>query len=52
MYIVYAPLLNGSPTVLFEGKPAGTPNTGIFWRIINEDNVKAIFTSPNGSSRN
>jgi propionyl-CoA synthetase len=38
--------LNGSTTILYEGKPVGTPNAGIFWRIINEYNVKAIFTAP------
>ena len=45
-YIIYAPLLNGSTTILYEGKPVGTPNAGVFWRIINEYNVKAMFTAP------
>ena len=45
-YIIYAPLLNGSTTILYEGKPVGTPDAGVFWRIINEYNVKAIFTAP------
>ena len=45
-YIVYAPLLNGSTTILYEGKPVGTPNAGIFWRIVNEYKVKALFTAP------
>jgi propionyl-CoA synthetase len=45
-FIVYAPLLNGSTTILYEGKPVGTPNAGIFWRIVNEYNVKALFTAP------
>lgn len=45
-YIIYAPLLNGSTTVLYEGKPVGTPNAGIFWRIVNEYNVKVLFTAP------
>jgi len=45
-YIIYAPLLNGSTTVLYEGKPVGTPNAGIFWKLCNEYNVKALFTAP------
>ncbi|WP_237248994.1 AMP-binding protein, partial [Spelaeicoccus albus] len=45
-YIVYAPLLIGATTVLFEGKPVGTPDSGTFWRIISEYGVKAIFTAP------
>ena len=45
-YIVYAPLLNGSTTVLYEGKPVGTPNAGVFWRIVNDYNAKAMFTAP------
>ena len=45
-YIVYAPLLNGSTTILFEGKPVGTPDAGVFWRIISEHRVKALFTAP------
>ena len=45
-YIVYAPLLNGSTTILYEGKPGGTPNAGIFWRIVTDYKVKALFTAP------
>jgi propionyl-CoA synthetase len=45
-YIVYGPLLNGSTTILYEGKPVGTPNAGIFWRIVNEHNVRVLFTAP------
>ena len=45
-YIVYAPLFKGCTTVLFEGKPIGTPDAGTFWRIISEYNVKVLlFTS-------
>jgi propionyl-CoA synthetase len=45
-YIVYAPLLHGNTTVLFEGKPVGTPDAGAFWRVISENKVKALFTAP------
>jgi len=45
-YIVYAPLLAGCTTVLYEGKPVGTPDAGAFWRVISEHNVKALFTAP------
>ena len=45
-YIVYAPLLAGCTTVLFEGKPVGTPDAGTFWRVISEHNVVALFTAP------
>ncbi len=45
-YIVYAPLLHGCTTVLFEGKPIGTPDAGTFWRIISEYKVKVLFTAP------
>jgi len=45
-YIVYAPLLNGNTTVMFEGKPVGTPDAGAFWRVISEHKVKALFTAP------
>ncbi len=45
-YIVYAPLLNGNPTVLFEGKPVGTPDAGTFWRIVEKQEVAALFTAP------
>ncbi|GAB3566447.1 propionyl-CoA synthetase [Amycolatopsis endophytica] len=45
-YIVYAPLLVGATTVLYEGKPVGTPDAGAFWRVISEHGVKALFTAP------
>ena len=45
-YIVYAPLLAGCTTVLYEGKPVGTPDPGAFWRVIAEHGVKAMFTAP------
>lgn len=45
-YIVYAPLLHGATTVLFEGKPVGTPDPGAFWRVISEHNVSVLFTAP------
>jgi propionyl-CoA synthetase len=45
-YIVYAPLLTGATTILFEGKPVGTPDPGAFWRMIAEHGVKTLFTAP------
>jgi propionyl-CoA synthetase len=45
-YIVYAPLLAGCTTVLFEGKPVGTPDAGAFWRVIEQHHVTALFTAP------
>ena len=45
-YIVYAPLLAGCTTVLYEGKPVGTPDAGAFWRVVAEHKVKAMFTAP------
>ena len=45
-YIVYAPLLLGATTVLYEGKPVGTPDPGAFWRVAAEHRVKALFTAP------
>ena len=45
-YIVYAPLLAGCTTVLYEGKPVGTPDAGAFWRVIAEHGVKTMFTAP------
>jgi propionyl-CoA synthetase len=45
-YIVYAPLLKGCTTVLFEGKPVGTPDAGVFWRVISDHNIKTLFTAP------
>ncbi len=45
-YIVYAPLFKGATTIMFEGKPVGTPDAGTFWRVISEHKVKAMFTAP------
>jgi len=45
-YIVYAPLLQGCTTVLYEGKPVGTPDPGAFWRVISQHGVRAFFTAP------
>ncbi len=45
-YIVYAPLLKGCTTVLYEGKPVGTPDPGAFWRVISQHGVSALFTAP------
>ena len=45
-YIVYAPLLAGATTVLYEGKPVGTPDAGQFWRVVAEHGVKSLFTAP------
>lgn len=45
-YIVYAPLLAGNTSILFEGKPVGTPDAGVFWRVISEHKVAAMFTAP------
>jgi propionyl-CoA synthetase len=45
-YIVYAPLLHGCATVLYEGKPIGTPDPGAFWRVVEEYQVAAFFTAP------
>ena len=45
-YIVYAPLLAGATTVLYEGKPVGTPDAGQFWRVVAEHGVKVLFTAP------
>ncbi len=45
-YIVYAPLFKGATTILFEGKPVGTPDAGVFWRIISQHRVKCLFTAP------
>lgn len=47
-YIVYAPLFHRSTTVLYEGKPVGTPDAGAFWRVISQHKVKALFTAPTG----
>ncbi|SEV96601.1 propionyl-CoA synthetase [Cognatiyoonia koreensis] len=45
-YICYAPLIHGNTTVVFEGKPIGTPDAGTFWRVIEEHNVRSFFTAP------
>ena len=45
-YIVYGPLLHGCTTIIYEGKPIGTPDAGAFWRVISQHNVKALFTAP------
>lgn len=45
-YIIYGPLLYGCTTIIYEGKPIGTPDAGAFWRVINQHNVKVLFTAP------
>ena len=45
-YICYAPLLNGNTTIVYEGKPVGTPDPGAFWRVIAQHGVKVLFTAP------
>ncbi|OJJ10125.1 propionyl-CoA synthetase [Alphaproteobacteria bacterium AO1-B] len=45
-YIAYAPLLHGCTTIVFEGKPVGTPDAGTFWRVISEHSVTSLFTAP------
>ena len=45
-YIVYGPLFHGNTTVLYEGKPVGTPDAGAFWRVISQYGVKVLFTAP------
>jgi len=45
-YIVYAPLFKGCTSVFFEGKPVGTPDAGVFWRVISQHRVKCMFTAP------
>ena len=45
-YIVYAPLFKGCTTLLFEGKPVGTPDAGVFWRVISDYKIKSLFTAP------
>ena len=46
IFIVYGPLLRGATTVIFEGKPIGTPNAGKIWEIIEKYNIKAFYTAP------
>jgi len=50
-YIVYGPLLNGNTTVLYEGKPVGTPDAGAFWRVIEQYRVCTLFTAPTAIAR-
>ncbi|GGB32580.1 propionyl-CoA synthetase [Roseibium aquae] len=45
-YIVYGPLLHGCTTIVFEGKPVGTPDAGVFWRVISEHKIVSLFTAP------
>ncbi len=45
-YIVYGPLLHGNTTILYEGKPVGTPDAGAFWRVISQHKAKVMFTAP------
>lgn len=45
-YITYAPLFEGCTTIIYEGKPVGTPDAGAFWRVISEHKVRAMFTAP------
>src|SRR5262249_18790495 len=45
-YIVYAPLFHGCTTILYEGKPVGTPDAGAFWRVVSEHKVATLFTAP------
>ncbi|HUJ25674.1 MAG TPA: propionyl-CoA synthetase [Myxococcales bacterium] len=45
-YIVYAPLLNGNTTIMYEGKPVGTPDAGAFWRVVTQHQVQTLFTAP------
>jgi len=45
-YLVYAPLFHGNTTILYEGKPVGTPDAGAFWRVVSQHGVRALFTAP------
>ncbi len=45
-YIVYGPLIHGCTSVMYEGKPVGTPDAGAFWRVIDEHDVRVLFTAP------
>ncbi|MBX2879884.1 MAG: propionyl-CoA synthetase [Granulosicoccus sp.] len=45
-YIIYGPLFHGCTTILYEGKPVGTPDAGAFWRVIEQNKVKVLFTAP------
>src|SRR5438045_7363593 len=44
-YLVYGPLLNGNTTIVYEGKPVGTPDAGAFWRVISQHHAKELFTA-------
>src|SRR5258705_12880410 len=45
-YIIYAPLFHGATSIMYEGKPVGTPDAGAFWRVIAEHQAAALFTAP------
>ena len=45
-YIVYGPLIHGATSIMYEGKPVGTPDAGAFWRVISEHGAVALFTAP------
>lgn len=45
---VYAPLLRGATSIMYEGKPIGTPNAGILWRMIEDHKIKSVFIAPTG----
>ena len=45
-FVVYGPLLKGAATILYEGKPIGTPDAGIYWKLIEKYRIKSMFTSP------
>jgi len=45
-YIVYGPLIHGCTTILFEGKPVGTPDAGVYWRVVSQHKVACLFTAP------
>lgn len=47
-FIVYAPLIRGGTTVMYEGKPIGTPNAGVVWRMIEDYKAKSLFLAPTG----
>ena len=50
-YIVYAPLIHGATTILYEGKPVRTPDAGAFWRVVSEHDVRVLFTAPDRDPR-
>jgi propionyl-CoA synthetase len=45
-FITYGPLIRGGTAIMYEGKPVGTPDAGVYWRIIKEHNVKCFFVAP------